>query len=61
MGLQNMQVSADDADLVLTDAGTSPSGGSTSVTVSGYAPDFGALQADFQAKSTIVGGLTPYV
>ena len=49
------------ADTTMTETGNSPSGASATTTVVGFSIDQGALYADFNAKSTIVGGQTPYV
>lgn len=50
-----MQVAVDDIDVTMTDTGTSPSGASLTGVVRGFAVDTGAIYADFNAKSTIVG------
>jgi hypothetical protein len=60
MSIYGQQIAADGSDVLMVDTGTSPSGASLTGTVRGFPVDTGAVYADFNAKSTIVGGLTPF-
>lgn len=61
MAVTGQGVAVDDTDTSMLDTGTSPSGASITNIVRGYSIDQGGYYADLNAKSTLVGGLTPFV
>jgi hypothetical protein len=62
MSQYGSQVAVDDTDVSMSDTLVSPSGATlTGNIVRGFSVDTGAAYANYQAKNTLVGGLTPFI